>query len=379
MLYTWIHFRFWKKNSHTNCMKSKKYKFEISKLYGLYNGIAVDSQFGSQISFLTTGHDRAVFKEVTENFKHHVSCVKRQSDCPLEYKKAVKITFISSSMALIRKNLGFSQNADFEESFNSKRRNSYFKANSLCEIGFNKKQSEILESICSEGCGILLICGKSFSGKTLTGKYLSDFATQTIVSEKDREFSDVLFIDDADFSDLEQLVKIAENCFVIAEFNLKNEDSCFDMIRNFELYGEGGLYTVLKGIVFQQIDVFEGIQYMPAKIFVPNLKINNFNEIFEKDIERNSEYSGFDCITNFGEILNQTLKNKQLNLNKNVDFNMNKNPKENVDSEIIQNTEKIQKRNSLIMNNFQKDRIRPVFKNSFGKKSESLDYQNGGA
>ena len=82
----------------------KDYEFRLTPGYCLYNGIAVMSQQGSSICFITENPGDEFLKErIKKAFNNYLEYIVKRPDCPPEYKKIPSVQFIRGSRADLRK------------------------------------------------------------------------------------------------------------------------------------------------------------------------------------------------------------------------------------------------------------------------------------
>ena len=72
-------------------LASKKYEFNLTPAYCLYNGAAILEQNGSNIRFLIDDIKNEVLKgRLSRAFERHVGCIRKMKDCPLEFQNLIK-------------------------------------------------------------------------------------------------------------------------------------------------------------------------------------------------------------------------------------------------------------------------------------------------
>ncbi len=82
----------------------KDYEFRLTPGYCLYNGIAVMSQQGASICFITENPKDEFLKErIKKAFNNYLEYVSKRPDCPPEYKKNPSVQFIKGTRADLRK------------------------------------------------------------------------------------------------------------------------------------------------------------------------------------------------------------------------------------------------------------------------------------
>jgi len=82
----------------------KNYKFKLTPAYCLYNGIAVVSQEGASICFMTENPSNELLQQrLKKAFSNYIDYVLRQSDCPAEYKACPSVSFIPGERNEIRR------------------------------------------------------------------------------------------------------------------------------------------------------------------------------------------------------------------------------------------------------------------------------------
>ena len=80
------------------------YEFKLTPGYCLYNGIAVMSQSGSSICFITENPENAALKErVKKAFDNYLSYVLKRPDCPDEFKLAPSVQFVEGDRVQLKK------------------------------------------------------------------------------------------------------------------------------------------------------------------------------------------------------------------------------------------------------------------------------------
>ena len=82
----------------------KRYDFNLTPAYCLYNGAAVLEQNGASIRFLVENKKDAVLcGRLIRAFENHVALVRQLKDCPEEFQRLVKIEFVNGTRAQLRK------------------------------------------------------------------------------------------------------------------------------------------------------------------------------------------------------------------------------------------------------------------------------------
>ena len=82
----------------------RNYEFKLTPAYCLYNGIAVVSQEGSRISFMTENPgDELLRMRLQKAFSNYVDYVIRQKDCPGEFKLKPSVVFVPGNRKEIKK------------------------------------------------------------------------------------------------------------------------------------------------------------------------------------------------------------------------------------------------------------------------------------
>ena len=82
----------------------KRYEFNLTPAYCLYNGAAVLEQNGAFIRFLVENKKDAVLcGRLSRAFENHVSVIRRLKDCPEQFQRLIKIEFENGSRAQLRK------------------------------------------------------------------------------------------------------------------------------------------------------------------------------------------------------------------------------------------------------------------------------------
>lgn len=85
-------------------LTSKKYEFNLTPAYCLYNGAAILEQNGSNIRFLIDDVKNEVLRgRLSRAFERHVGCIRKMKDCPLEFQNLIKIEFERGSRERLRK------------------------------------------------------------------------------------------------------------------------------------------------------------------------------------------------------------------------------------------------------------------------------------
>lgn len=82
----------------------RNYEFKLTPAYCLYNGIAVVSQTGARICFMTENpSDNELKERLRKAFVNYVNYTLRQSDCPSAFLAVPDISFIAGTRREIRK------------------------------------------------------------------------------------------------------------------------------------------------------------------------------------------------------------------------------------------------------------------------------------
>lgn len=82
----------------------KRYDFNLTPAYCLYNGAAVLEQDGARIKFLVENKKDAVLcGRLIRAFENHVGLVRQLKDCPEEFQRLIKIDFVNGTRAQLRK------------------------------------------------------------------------------------------------------------------------------------------------------------------------------------------------------------------------------------------------------------------------------------
>ena len=80
------------------------YKFNLTPGYCLYNKVAIMSQKGSSICFITENPDDELLKSrIKKAFSNYLAYIVQRPDCPAEYKKAPSVEFIKGSRTELKK------------------------------------------------------------------------------------------------------------------------------------------------------------------------------------------------------------------------------------------------------------------------------------
>ena len=80
------------------------YKFNLTPGYCLYNRVAIMSQKGSSICFITENPEDELLKSrIQKAFANYLSYIVQRPDCPPEYKKAPSVEFIRGSRNELKK------------------------------------------------------------------------------------------------------------------------------------------------------------------------------------------------------------------------------------------------------------------------------------
>ncbi len=81
----------------------KKYSFDLTPAYCLYNGAAVLEQRGPQIKFLLEDSENELLKgRLSRAFERYVGNIRKSKDCPAEFRNLVKIEFENGSRTQLR-------------------------------------------------------------------------------------------------------------------------------------------------------------------------------------------------------------------------------------------------------------------------------------
>ncbi|MCF0242875.1 MAG: Flp pilus assembly complex ATPase component TadA [Treponema sp.] len=84
----------------------QNYEFKLTPAYCLYNGVAVKEQKGSFIKFITEDIKNESLKEsLGKAFRNHIEHVQKRNECIEEYKKPLKVEFISGSHEEVRNHI----------------------------------------------------------------------------------------------------------------------------------------------------------------------------------------------------------------------------------------------------------------------------------
>ena len=82
----------------------KRYNFNLTPAYCLYNGAVVLEQKGASIRFLVENKNDAVLcGRLSRAFENHVALVRQRKDCPEEFQRLIKIDFENGSRTQLRK------------------------------------------------------------------------------------------------------------------------------------------------------------------------------------------------------------------------------------------------------------------------------------
>ena len=82
----------------------KDYEFKLTAGYCLYNGIAVMSQNGASICFITENpKDEQLKERIKKAFNNYLAYMVRRPDCPSEYKKNPSVQFIKGNRTELKK------------------------------------------------------------------------------------------------------------------------------------------------------------------------------------------------------------------------------------------------------------------------------------
>ena len=80
------------------------YKFNLTPGYCLYNKVAIMSQKGSSICFITENPDDELLKSrIKKAFSNYLAYIVQRPDCPAEYKEAPSVEFIKGSRTELKK------------------------------------------------------------------------------------------------------------------------------------------------------------------------------------------------------------------------------------------------------------------------------------
>ena len=80
------------------------YKFNLTPGYCLYNKVAIMSQKGSSICFITENPDDELLKSrIKKAFSNYLAYIMQRPDCPAEYKEAPSVEFIKGSRTELKK------------------------------------------------------------------------------------------------------------------------------------------------------------------------------------------------------------------------------------------------------------------------------------
>ena len=81
----------------------KRYDFNLTPAYCLYNGAAVLEQDGASIRFLVENKkDKVLCGRLSRAFENHVENIRRLKDCPEAFQRLIKIEFESGSRGQLR-------------------------------------------------------------------------------------------------------------------------------------------------------------------------------------------------------------------------------------------------------------------------------------
>ncbi len=82
----------------------KRYEFNLTPAYCLYNGAAVLEQDGAKISFLIENKNDAVLRgRLSRAFENHVANIRKLKDCPEQFQRFIKIDFEKCTRGQLRK------------------------------------------------------------------------------------------------------------------------------------------------------------------------------------------------------------------------------------------------------------------------------------
>ncbi len=82
----------------------KRFSFNLTPAYCLYNGAAVLEQEGANISFLVENKNDAVLcGRLSRAFENHVANIRKLKDCPEVFRRIIKIDFIPGTRSELRK------------------------------------------------------------------------------------------------------------------------------------------------------------------------------------------------------------------------------------------------------------------------------------
>lgn len=82
----------------------KRYDFNLTPAYCLYNGVAVLEQNGAKICFLIENKkDGLLCGRLSRAFENHVALVRKLKDCPEQFQRLIKIEFKEGTRSQLRK------------------------------------------------------------------------------------------------------------------------------------------------------------------------------------------------------------------------------------------------------------------------------------
>ena len=82
----------------------RRYEFNLTPAYCLYNGVAVLEQNGSFIKFLVENKKNTeLCGRLSRAFENHVGLIRQRKDCPEQFQRLVQISFENGTRAQLRK------------------------------------------------------------------------------------------------------------------------------------------------------------------------------------------------------------------------------------------------------------------------------------
>lgn len=256
-------------NKKVEKFMSESFEYKLNPAYCIYKGVAIESQLGSQISFWIT--DKNSRKTVKTNFYNYVDYVRSLKECPPEYSKRPSVKFKMKKKDEIEKIVG-KQIGNF----------------------YSEQQIRILEKICSEEKGFVVIASESKSKKFNSVLHLNMYRNR----KKD------FLVEKWEENGKEKILKaVNENKLIFVEMEKSNLAEVISELLQENGLREEFLLENLKGVIVQDTH-----EFLEKEDLLADIAIFNKNKLKKSLMKMNDDEkeNSFIHYTNFGNVLRES-------------------------------------------------------------------------